>query len=54
MPTTLTTLGIFHTVFGVGALICGFIALAQDKQILLKNRYAGGQSDYGQKSQVEL
>jgi uncharacterized membrane protein len=36
----LTTLGIFHTAFGLAALICGFIALAQDKQILLKNRLA--------------
>jgi uncharacterized membrane protein len=33
-------IGIIHTVFGIAALVCGFIALIQDKEILLNNRSA--------------
>ena len=34
----LTTLGVFHTAIGVIAVVCGFWALARDKEISLKNR----------------
>ncbi|HEX5057326.1 MAG TPA: hypothetical protein VFX02_12625 [Gammaproteobacteria bacterium] len=36
--TGLTTLGIFHTLFGGVALICGFWALLRYREILLSNR----------------
>jgi uncharacterized membrane protein len=34
----LTTFGVFHTAVGLVALLCGFIALARDKEISAKNR----------------
>lgn len=34
----LTTLGVFHTAIALGAVVCGFIALARDKQISPTNR----------------
>jgi uncharacterized membrane protein len=34
----LTTLGIFHTLIGAAALICGFWALLRHREILLTNR----------------
>ena len=34
----LTTLGVFHTTIALVAVVCGFIALARDKQISPTNR----------------
>jgi uncharacterized membrane protein len=34
----LTTLGVFHTLLGLAALVCGFWALARDRGILLTKR----------------
>ena len=34
----LTTLGVLHTAIGVIAVVCGFWALARDKEISLQNR----------------
>lgn len=34
----LTTLGVFHTAFGLAALFCGFYALIRDKEISPRNR----------------
>lgn len=34
----LTTLGAFHTAIGLVAVVCGFIALARDKQIASQTR----------------
>lgn len=34
----LTTLGVFHTAISLVAVVCGFWALARDKEILLSNR----------------
>jgi uncharacterized membrane protein len=35
----LTTLGVFHTAIALVAVVCGFVALARDKEISPKNRF---------------